>query len=318
MTNLSRRSFILASGAMLAAAGAPPAVRGQVRPLVRVGALPLDTTGVVYYAHDLGMFAAAGLEVDLQAYSAAAQAAAAIAGGSLDVSLANVTTIAAGHLRGLDLRFIAPAAVATTATRTDVIAVAADTPYRKASDLNGKVVGIGALKSMQQVSALSWMERHGGDPASLKFVELPFPEMVTALAAHRVDAALVVEPFVTAGGAQIRSLGSVLDGVAPTFMYIGFFAANSWLAANVPIAERFVSTIRQAAVWANTHHPESAAILLRYTKLDPAIASTMARATYGTTLDAALVQPPIDVSAKYGIIERSFPAAEIVWNVPGR
>ena len=42
----------------------------------------------------------------------------------------------------------------------------------------------------------------GGDPTTVKFVELAFPDMPAALDAGRVDAICVVEPFLTAAKAQ--------------------------------------------------------------------------------------------------------------------
>jgi hypothetical protein len=56
--------------------------------------------------------------------------------------------------------------------------------------------------------------------------------------------------------------------------------------------------------------------MVRYAKLDPAVASTMARATYTSALDASLIQPAIDASAHYGIIDKPFPAAEVLWSAP--
>ena len=63
------------------------------------------------------------------------------------------------------------------------------------------------------------------------------------------------------------------------------------------------------ARWANAHHTESLQILRDVSKAD--FPSTMHRATYGEQLDAALFQPVIDNSAKYGALSASFPAAEL-------
>lgn len=293
----------------------PRALRAGADPLpvINVGAFPIDTVGVVYYAQDLGYFKNAGLDVRIQTFPGGPQVAAAVAGGALDVSVTNAASLAAGHLRGVDFKFIAPSAVATDQTRTDLIMVANDSPVQKAADLNGKTIGISGIKSQQQISAMSWVDKHGGDAKSLKFIELPFPQMAQSAAEHRVDAVMLVEPFVTAAKGQLRSLGDALDGVAPTFMILGYFATANWLQANGATAMRFTTAIREAAQWANAHQKESADILLRYAKLDPAVAATMARSTYGITLNPALIQPVIDASAKYGITDKTFPASDLIW-----
>jgi hypothetical protein len=76
--------------------------------------------------------------------------------------------------------------------------------------------------------------------------------------------------------------------------------------------------MKQTAEWANAHHPESAAILLKYTKLTPEIVAHMNRATYGTALEPALIQPVIDNAAKYGSFPRPVTAAELSWVPPGK
>jgi hypothetical protein len=61
--------------------------------------------------------------------------------------------------------------------------------------------------------------------------------------------------------------------------------------------------MRETARWANTHHPETAVMLSKALKLAPAVVSAMSRTTYAETLTPAIMQPPLDVAAKYGIIK---------------
>jgi NitT/TauT family transport system substrate-binding protein len=267
----------------------------------------------VYYAQDLGLFTKAGLDVRIQAFASGAQVAAAAAAGSLDLGVTNTTSAAAGHLRGLDFKFIAPAAVASGRERTDLIMVANDSPIQKASDLNGKTVGVNGLKGSSQITVMAWCDKNGGDSRSLKFVELGFSQMATAVADHRVDAVALVEPYVTSAKGLARPLGNTLDCFSSPFMVVGYFGTASWLGSNVGVATRFAAAIREAAAWANTHQKESGAMLVRYAKLDPTVAATMARSTYGQTVTTALLQPMIDASAKYGAIDRTFPASELIW-----
>jgi hypothetical protein len=42
----------------------------------------------------------------------------------------------------------------------------------------------------------------------------------------------------------------------------------------------------------------------------------MVRSHYGDQVNAALIQPNIDIAAKYGLLEKSFPAADFVYE-PG-
>ena len=312
-----KRLVVCALAAVVLAAGGGPTAAIAADPIVvNVGALPVDTSAVVFYAQDQGFFKAAGLDVHIQTMASGPVIAQAVAANAIDIGVANVATVASARLRGVTLKFIAPAAIASDVTRTDLIMVGKDSPIQKAADLNGKTIGVNGLRDLQQICAMAWVDKHGGDAKTLKFVEVPFPTMGSALEQNRVDAAMPVEPFVSADRATARSLGNVLDGVGARYMIVGWLATDTWLAAHPDVAAKFASAIAKAAVWANAHEKESAAILVRNSKLDPATADVMARAIYGVQLNAALIQPVIDAAVKYGIIAQPVPASDLIWTAP--
>jgi NitT/TauT family transport system substrate-binding protein len=310
------RSVTLALVAAVIVTAAPAALRAADPIVLNVGALPVDTSAVVFYALDQGYFKDAGLDVHVQVMASGPVIAQAVAANAIDIGVANVATVAAARLRGVPLKFIAPAAIASEQTRTDLIMVSKDSPIQKAADLNGKTIALNGLKDLQQICAMAWVDKHGGDSKTLKFIEVPFPAMGGALDQKRVDAALPVEPFVSADKATARSLGDVLDGVGSRYMIVGWLASDAWLAAHADTAARFAAAIAKAAAWANSHEKESAAILVRNSKTDPATAATMARAIYGTRLEPALLQPVIDAAVKYGVIDKPVPVADLMWTAP--
>jgi hypothetical protein len=68
------------------------------------------------------------------------------------------------------------------------------------------------------------------------------------------------------------------------------------------------------ARWANANHADTQAIILKYTKITPDVAAKMLRTTYGETkVDAALVQPAIDLAVKYGGMA-PVAAADLIWD----
>jgi NitT/TauT family transport system substrate-binding protein len=284
--------------------------------VLNVGTLPVDTSAVVFYAQDQGFFKAAGLDVRIQTMASGPVTAQAVAGNAIDIGVANVATVASARLRGVPLKFIAPAAIAGDATRTDLLMVSKTSTIQKAADLNGKTVGVNGLRDLQELCVRAWTDKHGGDAKTLKFVEVPFSAMGGALDAARVDAAMPVEPFVSADRATARVLGNPLDGLNARFMIVGWLATDSWLATHGDAAARFASAIAKAAAWANTHEKESAAILVANSKLDPATANSMARAVYGTQLDASLISPVVDAAVKYGIIAQPIAASDLIWTAP--
>jgi NitT/TauT family transport system substrate-binding protein len=311
--SIPRPRFIAA----LLAAGLAPLAGARVAraddAVLSVGAIPTDNTANAYYAQDRGYFTRAGLSVTIQDLGSGPAIAAAVSGGTLDVGVSNIATIAAARNRGIALRFIAPASIASPETMTDPIVVPNASTVRAAADLNGKTIAINGLRNLQQITAMAWIDRHGGDSRAVKFIEVPFAEMGAALAANRVDAALPSEPFVASTRNVARRVGNVLDSVAPRFMVLGWFATDGWITAHPDLAASFASAIRDASLWANAHRVETARILVDRAKLDPLIVSAMARSTYGTDLDTSLIEPVVAAAVRYGIIDKAVSANDLIW-----
>jgi NitT/TauT family transport system substrate-binding protein len=190
---------------------------------------------------------------------------------------------------------------------TDIVLVAADSTIRTGADLNNKTIAINGLKDLQQITAMAWVDKHGGDSKTLHFLELPIPQMAAAVEAHRADAALDVEPFVSGARAQGQGkvIGDVLDGVAPRFMVVGWFALDPWITAHADAAARFATALR---------HAESAAILVRNTKIPASAIDTMARAQFGLSLDPAMIRPIVDAAVKYGVLDRPVDVNDLIWH----
>jgi NitT/TauT family transport system substrate-binding protein len=281
-----------------------------------VGTLSSDNTASLYYAQELGLFGKYGLDVQITPMQSGPVVAAAVTGGALDIGVANCATIAVARTRGVPLKFIFPASVAGPGTLTDQIMVAKDSPIASASDMAGHTIGVNGLRDLQQLCAMAWVDKHGGDSKTVKFIEIPIPQMGPALEANRVDVALPVEPFVTVSSGIARSFGSVLDGIAPRYMVIGWLATDSWLAAHPDLALLFNRAMREAAVWGNAHRAESATIIARLYKLDPETVAKMNRATYGLDLDPAMMQPVVNGALKYGILTQPIAVDELIWKAP--
>ena len=59
-------------------------------------------------------------------------------------------------------------------------------------------MAVNTLNNIAEVVVKASLQKAGVDPASVKLAEVDFPEMGAALRKGDVDAAFVIEPFVTA------------------------------------------------------------------------------------------------------------------------
>jgi NitT/TauT family transport system substrate-binding protein len=302
----------LALAIIFAVCAAPAGAADPVK--ITVALIPSESAAQAYYAQDLGFFKAAGLDVTFAPLPSSPPIIAAVSSGAADIGNSVVGSAVAARSRGITVRFFAPAGLYLSTAPTARLVSLKGTIYKSGAELAGKTIAVTGLADLTFYATKQWVEATGGNPNSMKFIELSEPEMLPALKEHRIDAGILIEPFIAQAGDAVSSVAAIDDSVAKRFLATGWFASDAWLAAHPDVAAKYAAVMKQTAEWANVHHAESAAILLKYTKLTPEIVGRMQRATYGTTLDAALLQPVIDNAAKYGSFPRPVTAAELMWN----
>jgi NitT/TauT family transport system substrate-binding protein len=302
-------AVVLLAVALLAAGPA----NGQSGAVVRVSTNPIDSGAEVYYAQDLGFFAKAGIDAQIQPGKNGAAIAAAVAAGAIDVGYSDLGSLAKAHARGIDFAIVAPAAMWVSSAPVNVIMVAKDSPIRSARDLNGKVVAVPGLGTGADYTVRDWLEANGADLATIKFIELSYAAMPAAIAAGRIDAAHVAEPFIAVAKQNGRVLASADDVLGKSYLRTVWFANGAWAKAHPDLIAKFAAVMHDTARWANDkrNYPRSAAILVKYAQLDPSIIGGMTRVVYGESLDPKLLQPEIDSNAKYGGFT-TFPAVDLL------
>ena len=296
--------------------GLPPIARAEGPVPVRIALFASDVAADVYDADELGYFAKAGIAPEIIDLGNGGAIAAAVAGGSADIGTTNVVSLALAHQRGLPFRVLATGGLSLAGVQTNgLLAVAASSPIRSAKELNGKTVAVDVLGGIPELGVRTWVDANGGDSKSLKIVELHFAEMIAAVQTGRVDAALVnasVDPTIGKTGDPLRLLGAVYDAIAPRFASSVWFSTSDWIAQHPDAAKGFVTALTAAAVWANAHHHESAAILAKHIKQTQAQIEAGPRVVYDAAKEPALLQPVIDQAAKYGEIAAPFAARDVM------
>ena len=236
-----------------------------------------------------------------------------IVSGAIDAGPSNVASIAAAYVRGIALNLFAPSViVASNAPPTTIVAVYKDSPLRSVKDFAGKTFALSTVRDLQQAAVMTWLDANGVDSKSVAFIEIPNAEQLAALAAKRVDAAVLVEPFLTAARGDTRMIARPYDSLASRLMTFGWIANKDWYAANPAVVQRLIAAIRETAVWANRNHDATATIISSAAKIPKETFTGMNRQTFSEgKLEPAIVQPIIDASARYGFLPRAFPAAEL-------
>jgi NitT/TauT family transport system substrate-binding protein len=308
--HLHRSRFIVLSAASAVTIARP--VRAQGIKL-RLAAVPSDSYAEPYDGLDGGFFARAGLDVEVTSFGSGGQITTALAGGAIDIGIADPIQVGAGFLRGTGFGYFAGGMEYTTAAPTTQLCISKTGPVKSVKDLAGQTIGVFGLNSMPVFATREWLAASGVDADGVKFVELGPSLMLPAIQRGTVVAGVVTEPQIS-GAADFgcAPLAKVYDYCAKSFYINSWFAKRDWLAANAATARKFVQAVYETARWANTHHAESLPILAKYTKMEADKMAKMTRATYDTILDPRKIQPPLTLAAKYHLLERPLNAEELI------
>jgi NitT/TauT family transport system substrate-binding protein len=307
-----RRHFV-ASG-LAAAALAPAAGRAQTLTAIRVATAPDEDCVACLYAIQSGLFRRNGLDVTLTANTSGSAISAAIAGGSIDIGKASLLGLIAGHVHGVPFTIIAPAALYNSDAPVSGTIVRADSPIKTAKDLSGKTVSVQSVKGILQIVTMNWIDSHGGDSDSVKFLELPPSSVAAALAGGRVDAATFTNPLLAAALAtkQTRVLAWPFDSLGKRYLMAGYFCTTDYAAKNADAVARFARVIGEAATYTNAHPAETVDMVAKFTSVSADDVAHMTRVTCGVKLDPRDIQPVVDVAAKYKVIPARFDAKEMI------
>jgi NitT/TauT family transport system substrate-binding protein len=289
--------------------------KAQTTASIRVGTALNDPYMEPFFAQEGGFFGRAGLDVTIAPMTNGAAIMQAAAGGAIDVALGELTQLTNAIDHGVPFGIFGGGAYYTTKEPTQVLCVAASSHIRTAKDLEGQTIGAQTTRSINAISVMEWLTKNGADLSTIKFFEIPYSEMPSALVRGTLAAAFVGEPYLSDAKDDIRRLADTFSVVAPSF-YIGcWYAHRDWLAQNAPLARRFVEAAYAAGRWANSHRAESAAIESKYTKVNLESVRAMARNQFSTTLDPRLMQPVLDIAWKYKIIGKPATATELIVRV---
>lgn len=292
----------------------------QSLPVVRVVGPANDGYKAVYYGVQSGIFRKEGVDVKPTIVSSGAAAAAAIAGGSADVAYTNVLSLVQAHRRGVPLQIVSPGVVVLSDRPFTATLVLKDAAFRSGRDLDGKTIGSTSLQDINSAATLAWIDKNGGDSHSVRLVEVPGSSAVAMLEEHRADAVTLNEPLVSQALAtgKVRVLCHPYDAIAKRLEAAVFVASAPAIEKNRDAMARFARGMHEAQTYTNTHLAETVDLVASYSGVPAADVARSMRATDAAYADPKELQPVIDILAKYKVIDKSFPAAELISGVAVR
>jgi NitT/TauT family transport system substrate-binding protein len=302
----------LAATGLAGVAGAAGAQSALVP--VRVGTNAADDVTPLLWAKATGMFAKAGLDVQIQKLTSGSAVTAAVLGGTLDIGRSSLLPLISARSRGVGLVVVAPAELAIGEDQSAALIVLKDSPITSGRDLNGKTLPSPSLRDYFEVSTRAWIDANGGDSKTVKFIELPISSDLAALESGRIVAAALPNPFLQNALAtgKMRILGRPNTAIAKRFLVTAWCATEAFVAQNRDALLKFTQTLHDSTVYTNAHESETVAVTAPFWGVDPSVLTSMARSPSAFTVDPKDIQPLIDAAFRYGVIEKPMRAETLI------
>jgi NitT/TauT family transport system substrate-binding protein len=287
--------------------GDAPPEAGPTR--IRIGYAPIADCAHLYVASDQKLWDQHDLVVEETQLGAGPKILEALAAGSIDVGFSGIVTLIQAHAGGLPFVAVGGAIVEDTEHTAHRLLTKAGSGITGVQDLADKRVAVATLRGIDQLVLMEGLQRVGVAPDSVQIREVPFPRIEGVLQSGEVDAAVAMEPYVSAavGNGTATSIGNPYTDVSPRTL------VSTWVmkrdAAQGPVGKAVAATLAEAAHWIATHDAEARAIVARRTGVDAALVAQMPMNRMEPKPLLADVQAMVDRTTQAGFVANA-PKAE--------
>jgi NitT/TauT family transport system substrate-binding protein len=279
---------------------------------VVVEAVPATGATGLYIAKERGYFAAAGLNVTIKSSASAALTVPDLLNGSANVSLGQWTSALAVEAHGGRLRVLASGN--NGGPGLEEIVTMPNSLIQQLPELRNRKVAVNALSGLSQMLVDSILATAGVPPAQVHFVVFPFPLMGAALANHQVDAAFMIEPYLskaeeTLGTAELTDLD---QGATQDFPITGYFASAAWADKNPATAAAFTTALERGQAIAAVDRAAAEQAMVQFIRISPTTASVMSLGTFPLGINTAQLRRVADLMQVNQLLPKSVSPAAIV------
>lgn len=301
---------VLAAGCSKAGGpvGAPPAGSPEKTHLV-VAAVPTNDTAGLYIADERGFFRQQGLSVKIVPAVSSGTVIKQQLAGKYDVTFGNyVSYILANVTEHAKLKILAPGSV--MGPNLQMIMVPGNSPITSVAQLKGKRVAVNVDNNIGTVLVDSVLTNNAilPSPQNIHYVPIPFPQMVSALERHQVDAAWMPEPFVTEAEETIgaQPLADADQGVTQNLPIAGYAVTQAWEQKYPKTAAAFKRAVLEGQRVAAANREAVAQAVAKYAHVPLGTAAILSPVTYPPQLDPTSIQRVADLMLQFNLIPQGY------------
>jgi NitT/TauT family transport system substrate-binding protein len=289
------------------ATGTPAAGSGDgpEKATIVVGTQTFAELAPFHLAMERGIFKEHGLTVELaDSTGGGAGLIPGMVAGDIDVVYSNYVSLMQAADKGLPLQVIRE----NDRPGVQALYVTPESGIKEPEDLAGKTIAVNGLGNIMELTSRAVLKSHGVTNA--KFVEIPPPNMEAALAQGQVDAAWLVEPFVTIATGTIGAtpVVSAFEGPTANVPVAGWAVRKDFAEQNPKTVSAFVDAMDEAMAIAVDDKQAVKDSLLTFTKIPKDVVAKLNPISFAEKsdftkladlnkimLDQGLIKKPVDL-----------------------
>jgi NitT/TauT family transport system substrate-binding protein len=285
---------------------------------LKVGYVPYADDAPAFLAQEKGIFQKHGLNVQFVPAANPTAIVAAMLSGQQQFGFVTGPVIINVNTKGTPLRCVAPVVGRQPAdTKRDGTTLIAGkgSEIKGVADLGGKKVAMVQLNSLNSLDVQALATKVGVDHKTIQLIQMPFPQMPTALSQGRVQAAVIVQPFAQTAIGQ----GSTVINHPNAELWAGgttvcFGALNRYIDQNPGVVKNFNAAMREAILYTKAHESEAKATLVKRMNLTADAAQKQILQTdWNPTLTGDTLDKMQTYMRQFGLLQKTMPGSEMIW-----
>jgi len=283
------------------------------KPDLTVAVVPAISAAGLYIAQQRGYFTAAGLHVKIVPVASGVDAIPNLVNGSVDVDEGQWAADLSAQAKGV-AQLYALAAASAGGPGVQEIVVPSGSPIRTVAQLRGMTIAVNALNGLAVLATVIMLASNGVPPSSVHFAVFSFPQMGVALAGHKVDAAFIAEPSLSAAetGDGVQALFDVDQGPTHNIPISGYVVTKAWARKYPRTAAAFTAALERGQRVAGTDRAVVERALIPALHITRTTAAMMALGTFPLSVNSIALQRVADLMQQNGLLPKSVNAKTLV------
>jgi NitT/TauT family transport system substrate-binding protein len=283
--------------------------------VLNIAAVPSVDSAGFFVAMYKGLFAAQGLTIHFSPALSSDTVIDAQVQGKYDITVGNyVSYIEHVAFQHQALETVSEGSIMQQGSQA--IYTLPNSPIKTLAQLKGHVLGTNAPRNINYLLAASVLTEDGISPGSVHFTTQPiaFPDLVTALAKHQVDAASLPEPFATIAEETLgaTALADMNVGATRAFPILGYVVTKPWAQSHPNTLRAFLTALAEGQRIADSSRGVVEQAMESLTGTKPLIASVMAFNSYPIGVDKVRLQRVANVMLQFGVLSKPFDISQML------